>query len=61
LKIVASYSGPLPSLPRGLEQLNAIYLGALHGRPGRVGVSCEQIDEQLIEEILRLEFDEAER
>jgi hypothetical protein len=51
----------IAKLPGGLEQLNAIYLDALRGRPGRFGMSREQIDEQLIEEILRLEFDGAER
>ncbi len=51
----------IAKLPGGLELLNAFYLGALRGRPARFGMSREQIDEQLIEEILHLEFHETER
>ena len=51
----------IAKLPGGLERLNAIYLGVLRGRPARFGMSREQIDEQLIEEILQLEFQETER
>jgi hypothetical protein len=43
--------------PGGQGKLSALYLNALHGKPARVGLS----QEELIDEILRLEFDEPER
>ena len=44
--------------PTGQGRLSAIYLNALYGRRARVGLS----QEQLIDEILRLEFeDETEK
>jgi hypothetical protein len=51
----------MAKLPDGLEKLNAVYINALKGRPGRMGMSRGEIQNELIEEILRLEFDESER
>jgi hypothetical protein len=43
--------------PGGQGKLSAIYLNALQGKPARTILS----QEVLIDEILRLEFDDAER
>ena len=51
----------MAKLSDGLEKLNSVYLNALKGRPARIGMSRGNIEAELIEEILRLEFDEAER